>query len=220
MTNGQANQAVHKRRSNTLSFAEFVNSIERLLNGAGWRRPGGEVFLRGESIETTYMLGLSGTDFSYRPVLGVCNRKVDNIANEAAKRTLPGFTPLGPVPLFRVTPEDISPEDAGFFGPRAGKQGYEDNDIALFAQWLDGVGVPYLRRHVTLDASLALALARNKFDQAQTYYIPALMKLLNKDADKDSYVRQVVEAFPPEASAVKDFYATYLKNLEEVFSGR
>ncbi len=61
-----------------------------------------------------------------------------------------------------------------------------------------------------------LALKWNRNDQAQQYYIPALMLLLGRRGEKDAYVNDTISTYDPEANEIAAAYKAYIRELDDL----
>jgi hypothetical protein len=200
-----------------LLFPQMLAELEKELLRDNFRRVGGEVFIGAEPAVISPWLSLAGNDFSFNPVLGVCSKSIDEIVRKALRKAAPGSARGRlAVPLFRVTPERISPGDRRIIRLRTGVPGYDAKEVAGFSEWLREIGYAFLSRHLTLEGALELALKWNRGDQAQQYYTPALMLLLGRRNDKDAYARDVISTYGPEAGEVASVYKQFSRELDAV----
>ena len=114
----------------------------------------------------------------------------------------------------------ISPEDRRIIRHQLDKQGYYLKDIIEFSRWLKEIGIPFLAKNSTLQVALNLALKWNKFDQAQQYYIPAMMLILGKRSEQAAYVEEVVSTFDRRAHGAGPIYLNFVQELEVAFEAR
>ena len=199
-----------------LSFVQMLAELEKVLFRRNFVRVGGEVFIGDKAAAISPWISLVGNDFSFSPVLGVCSKRIDKIVGKALKKGVSNFvTGKFAVPLFRITPERISPGDQRIIRLRTGEPGYSGNEVAAFAEWLEQIGCVFLLQHSTFAAALDVALKWNKNDQAQQYYIPALMLLLGKQSEKDAYVQEVIGGYQPEAGEIASVYRQFIQELDD-----
>lgn len=178
----------------------------------------GGIFLRACDKTMSSWISFVGTNYSLSPAFGVLSKDVDRIVNQALKTTIPTFRATSPgMPLFRITPERLSPGDPRIISRRLDKAGYLEDEIDNFVKYLRDTCFPFLDAHCTLRSALDLALKWNKFDQAQLYYIPTLMLLLKLGKEEKIYVREVVDSFPPDVVGVSEMYLRFIEELENSF---
>lgn len=198
-----------------LSYSQLFASLRDYLLQENFERAGGEIFTGlGPSVISPW-ISLAGTEYAFAPVLGGFSKTLDRLVGRALKSTFPKFV-VGKfaVPLFRISPEKVSPEDPRLIGHRTASPGYSQQEVDAFAEWLEQVGLPFLSQHSTFKLALDLALRYNREDQAQQYYIPALMLALGLRTDKENYVAETIGRYEPRALELIDSYRNFILNLD------
>jgi hypothetical protein len=176
----------------------------------------GGIFLRPCDERMSSWISLAGTDYSLSPVFGVLSKDVNRIVNRALRAVIPTFKATRPgVPLFRITPERLSPDDQRIISRRTDEPGYLKDEIDNFVKYLRDTCYPFLEANCTLRSALDLALKLNKYDQAQLYYVPALMLLVGSNDDKKIYVCEAVKRFPSEAAGAVEMYLKFIDELDK-----
>ena len=200
-----------------ISYRDLMSNMSAELEPQGFVRIGGGVFsgrIGGAVVQP--WLGFAGNDLSLTVVLGVTSPVVDKVVFRALNATIPErrIRKVG-IPLFRLSPDLIGRDHPKILAGRRASHRYSLEESTELAHWLRTVGMPFMAKHSSLDAALAMALKWNKFDQAQTYYIPALMLMLEMREEKESYEAEVMNMLSEDSAEMASLYRSYSDHIEE-----
>ena len=204
-----------------LTFVQALGFIDDEIAEDGFTRAVGGIYRRENANGMSLWMSITGNDYTFSPTFGVFSGEIDRVVNVALRGVLPTFRASKPgVPLFRLTPERLSPGDTRIITRRASDTKYLKEEILQFVELLRDTCYPFLEAHCSFQSALDLALKWNKFDQAQIYYIPALMLLLGLNEQQKHYVNEVVDSLPTEAEGVVEMYLKYVAHLERALLRR
>lgn len=200
-----------------LSYTEALRCFRELLLEDDFVAPNREVFSKAGPGEYSYWIAMSGNNYGLTPLVGVCSNEIERILQIALKETFPGYSGTRQLtPLFRLPPNKAFPNDERTAFDVRTSPGYTEFEIMAFILWLREIGYSFVASKFSIEASLELALAFNKKDQAQQYILPIMMTDLGLDEIREEYVSSTLEALKAQSPNLAAQYTKYILNLDKI----
>ncbi|MCX7379552.1 MAG: hypothetical protein NTY94_22695 [Alphaproteobacteria bacterium] len=201
-----------------LTFRQMFAELRESLEQDGFRYIGAEMFSDHRDPVSSWVAML-GNDRAFRPLFGVISKEVDKIVYKIIRKVYPHIKRTNSVPLFRIAPGIISPNDTRILHNKSRDLGYDEAEISDFIWWLREVAMPFLKSFSSLELCLDAAVEYNWAVPAGEFYIPALFLLFGRNTEADGFVEKTLNAMREVSDPTRFGYENYYVNLVLYFGG-
>lgn len=198
----------------------FFSKIERGLSPHGFKMISSGVYINKVSENWNGWVSISGNNFIILPLIGVCNKKINEIIYRILKRIYNGPFNKNKIDRFYL-PTAISSLrsviiENKYEGGRIpwdynGTKLTEDVSQDLIDCILD-LGLNFIHENCDMEKAIEIALKCSKYHHAQQYSIPVMFVILGRMKELDIYVDEITSKLSIDDNNIK----LYMKYIEEI----